>query len=498
MEKRENWSWRGAFIFAVLGSAVGLGNAWRFPYMVAQNGGGAFLIPYIFALFTAGIPLMMLEFGMGHKYLGAPAVAFRRAQKGTEFVGWWGNLASFVIITYYGVVMAWAINYVVHAVTLAWGNDTAGFFFGDFLKITDGPDILGGLNIPVLISFIIGWIMVLAIVNSGVTGVGKVVMVTATAPIVILIILTLRGITLEGAAAGLNYYLQPDFGALSNLSVWRDAYSQVFFSLSLGMGVLIAYASYLPRDAEIGNNVFIASLTDAGIAFLAGLAIFSTVGYMAAQQGASVAEVAGGGGLGLAFIVFPQVINLLPAAPLFGVLFFLLLITLAIDSQFSLVEGCVGSVMDKWNLKRGPALAIVSLPGFLIGLLFVTKGGMYWLDIVDHYVNSYGLIMVGLVECIVIGWLIGPEKIRKHVNGLSEIRVGKWFDFFVKYFTPIVLLLLLVSNLIADVQKPYEGYPQWALGVGWAIVILLPVLSIAFGFMKSAKQDDVEVKKEEA
>ncbi len=214
---------------------------------------------------------------------------------------------------------------------------------------------------------------------------------------------------------------------------------------------------------------------------------------MAVQQGASVADVAGGGGLGLAFIVFPQVINLLPAAPVFGVLFFLLLITLAIDSQFSLVEGCVGSIMDKWNIKRGPALAIVSLPGFLIGLLFVTKGGLYWLDIVDHFVNSYGLIMVGLVECLVIGWLIGPEKIREHVNGLSEIKVGKWFDFCVKYLTPLILLLLLVSNFIGDLQKPYEGYPQWALNVGWAIVILLPVLSIAFGFMKSAKKDDFKV-----
>jgi NSS family neurotransmitter:Na+ symporter len=496
LEKRENWSWRGAFIFAVLGSAVGLGNAWRFPYMVAQNGGGAFLIPYIFALFTAGIPLMMLEFGMGHKYMGSPSVAFNRARKGTEFVGWWGNLASFVIITYYGVVMAWAINYVVHAATLAWGSDTGTFFFNNFLQVTDGPNILGGLNIPVLISYVIGWFLVLAIVRSGVTGVGKVVMVTATAPIILLIILALRGITLEGAAAGLNYYLQPDFSALANLSVWRDAYSQVFFSLSVGMGVLIAYASYLPRDSEISNNVFIVSLADAGIAFLAGLAIFSTVGHMAAQQGAAVADVAGGGGIGLAFIVFPNVINYLPAASVFGVIFFLLLITLAIDSQFSLVEGFVGSVMDKWNLKRGPALAIVSLPGFLIGLLFVTNGGLHWLDIVDHFVNSYGLISVGLVECIVVGWLIGPDKIRKHVNVLSEIKVGKWFDFFIKYLTPLILILILISNLKGDIEQPYEGYPQWALNIGWAIVILLPVLSIIFGFTKGAKVDDVEIKEE--
>lgn len=493
--KRENWSWRGAFIFAVLGSAVGLGNAWRFPYMVAQNGGGAFLIPYIFALLTAGIPLMMLEFGIGHKYLGAPPIAYRRANKKMEMVGWWGNAASFVIITYYGVVMAWAINYAVHAVNLAWGDDTTGFFL-NFLGVSEGPSVLGGINIPVLIAFLIGWIMVVAIVYSGVTGVGKVVTITATLPVLLLIVLAVRGFTLEGAMAGLDYYLSPNFAALADLTVWRDAYSQVFFSLSLGMGVLIAYASYLPRDSEISNNVFIASLADAGIAFLAGLAIFSTVGYMAAQQGSAVADVAGSGGIGLAFMVFPQVINLLPGAAVFGVIFFLLLITLAIDSQFSLVEGCIGAVMDKWNLKRSTAVFAISLPGFLIGLVFVTNGGLHWLDIVDKFVNSYGLIVVGLVECIVIGWIIGPKKIREHVNGLSEIRVGVWFDLCIKFLTPIALITILVYNLINDIEVPYGGYPQWALNIGWAMVILLPIIAFILSKLKTAKEADEYVEEQ--
>ncbi len=153
-------------------------------------------------------------------------------------------------------------------------------------------------------------------------------------------------------------------------------------------------------------------------------------------------------------------INLLPAASFFGVLFFLLLITLAIDSQFSLVEGCIGAVMDKWNLSRKIAVPIVTLPGFLIGLIFVTNGGLHWLDIVDKFVNSYGLIVVGLVECIALGWVIGPEKIRQHINGLSEIRVGKWFDFCIKYLTPAILIFILVSNLITDIKEPYGGgYP---------------------------------------
>lgn len=495
MKDRETWSWRGAFIFAVLGSAVGLGNAWRFPYVVAQNGGGAFLIPYLFALLTAGIPLMLLEFGVGHKYFGSPPIAYRRARKGSEMIGWWGIGTAFVIITYYGVVMAWAINYLIHAFTLAWGEDTIGFFLS-FLNVSEGPGVLGGLNIPVLIAYVIGWILIVWIIYSGVKGLSKVVIYTATIPVVILVILAIRGFTLEGALLGLDYYLSPDFGALLDANVWLAAYGQVFFSLSLGMAVLIAYASYLPRDAEISNNVFIASLADAGIAFLAGLAVFSTLGYMAVQQGSTVAEVAGGGGLGLAFFVYPQAINLLPGAAFFGVIFFLLLVTLAIDSQFSLVEGCVGAVMDKWNLKRPVALAIIAIPAFLIGLLYVSSGGLHWLDIVDKYVNSYGLVAVGLAECIAVGWFIGPEKLRKHVNVLSEVRVGKWFDFFIKYFTPIILIILLVYGLIGDIKVPYEGYPQWALNIGWIMVILLPILAYVFSKLKTAKEVD-EFKVEE-
>ena len=491
MEKRETWSWRGAFVFAVIGSAVGLGNVWRFPYMVAENGGGAFLIPYLVALFTAGIPLMMLEFGIGHKYRGTPPVAFNRSAKGAEFVGWWGNLAAFVILTYYIVIMAWGINYMFHAFTLAWGDDPGSFFY-KFLQITEGPGVLGGINLAVLISFIISWIIVIAIIASGVKGLGKVVVVTCLLPVIILIVLTIRGITLEGALDGLNYYLKPNFSALTNIKVWMDAYSQVFYSLSLGMAVLIAYASYLPKDAEIGNNVFIASLADASIAFLAGLAIFSTLGYMAAQQGLSVAEVAGSGGLGLAFAVYPQTINLLPGSAFFGVLFFLLFVTLAVDSQFSLVEGCVGSIMDKWNLKRGPALAIVSAPAFLIGLVYVTKGGLYWLDIVDKFVNNYGLIAVGLVECIIVGWVVGTDKIRQHINALSEVRIGNWFDFCIKFLTPLVLLFMLVSSIIKDIRVPYEGYPQWALNIGWAIVILLPVAAFILSKFKTVKSGAAE------
>lgn len=487
---REQWTWRGAFIFAVVGSAVGLGNIWRFPYVAYDNGGGAFLIPYLVALLTAGIPLMMLEFSIGKKFRRSAPMAFARIKKKFEFVGWWPSLVAFVIICYYGAVMAWGIRFIFSSFTLAWGDNPVDYFLGDILRLTDGPGALGSLPWDIFLAFLVGWIIVYLIIYKGVKGIGKVVTITTPLPVIILIILAIRGITLPGAVEGLTFYLQPDFSAIFDPAVWLAAYGQVFFSLSLAMAILIAYSSYLPDDADVSNNVFISAFADAGIAFLAGLAVFSTLGYMAMVQDVAVTEVVASGVI-LAFAVFPQALSLLPGATVFAVLFFVLLVTFAIDSQFSLVESSVSSIMDKYNLKRSKAVAIVCIPAFLIGIIFVTGGGLYWLDIVDRFVNNFGLVVVGLLTCIVVGHIYGIEKVRDYINSTSEVKIGRWFDFCIKYLTPVVLIVILISSLIEDITVPYEGYPQWALIIGgWLMVIALPVVS--YLLMKSPTKDVME------
>jgi len=479
--EREQWTWRGAFVFAVIGSAVGLGNIWRFPYIAYSSGGGAFLIPYFIALLTAGVPLMMLEFAIGHKFRGGAPKAMAGIGKGAEWVGWWATAAGFVIISYYAVVMAWAIRYIASAATLAWGSDAAGYFFNQVLHISDSPWTLGGIPGPVFIGFVIGWVMMFLIVYSGVKGVGKVVMVTMPLPVILLIVLAIRGLTLPGAIEGINYYLNPDFSKLADGQVWLAAYSQIFFSLSVAMAILIAYASYLPKDAEIANNAYLSSFANCSISFLAGFAIFSTLGYMAYQQGVPVSEVAAAG-VGLAFVGYPTAISLMPVGPaVFGVLFFLLLVSAAIDSAFSLTEGIVTSVKDKWNMSRAAAVAIVTGVAFVVGLLFTTSGGLYWLDIVDHFVNNFGLVLVGLAQCIVVGWIFGADKLRNYINERSEIKVGAWYDFCVKWLTPAVLLVILGWSIYQEIVTPYGGYEAKALIYGgWLMAIALPIIAYVF------------------
>lgn len=502
MEKRQRWDSRMVFVFAAIGSAAGLGNAWRFPYMAASNGGGAFLIPYFIALITAGIPLLILEFGIGHKFQAGAPTSLGKVKKGWEGLGWWAVGVSFVIVTYYAVIMAWVFDYLWHSISLAWGDAPTDFFLHKVLQVSDGPGQLLGFSWPVLIGLVIAWLAVYWTIRNGVKSVGKVVKWTVPLPIIMLGILVVRGLTLPGAIDGINYYLNPDFSKLLDPKVWSSAFGQVFFSLSVAFGVMIAYASYLPKKSDITNNAFITAFANCGISFLAGFAVFGTMGYMAAEKGAAVADVAGNGGIGLAFMVYPEAINLLPfGAVIFALVFYVMLLTLGIDSFFSLVEGVVAGVSDKWNLNKKKTTIGVILVGFVISLLYATKGGLYWLDIVDRYVNNYGIIGVAFFECIAIGWIFKSKKLREHVNPISEIKLGVWYDALIKFITPLALAIILVWNIVQEVidvmdGNTYEGYPVWALAAGgWAVAVALIVISVILTKSKT-RQKVVETTEE--
>ena len=494
--QRDRWDSRTAFVLAAIGSAAGLGNAWRFPYMAYSNGGGAFLIPYFIALLTAGIPLIVLEFSMGQStQRGAPG-ALAKAGRKFEGFGWWAVLSGTIITSYYAGVMAWAWDFLAGSFTLGWADDAGTFFYEEVLEISSGPGVLGGFSTSVLVGLIITWVVIYFILRNGAQSVGKVVMITVPLPIILMGILLIRAVTLPGAVEGLNYFLEPNFSMLSNPSVWIDAYSQVFFTLSLGFGIMIAYASYMPEDSDIINNALITVFANSGISFMAGIAVFGTLGYMAETQGVAISEVATAG-VGLAFVVYPNAISLLPGGAfvvgLFGFVFFAMLLSLGIDSAFSIVEAGVAALKDKWGGSKRKVTLFYSLFLFIVGLLFVTKGGLYWLDIVDHYVNTYGLVFAGLTEAIIIGWYYDTSKLRNYFNSVSEYQFGSWWDIMIKFVTPIVLTILLVTELIADIGTPYGGYElRYLVYGGWIGVIGLLIVA-SYLLSRQRGLDDVDV-----
>jgi NSS family neurotransmitter:Na+ symporter len=478
---------------AAIGSAVGLGNVWRFPYVCYDNGGGAFLIPFFVAIFTAGIPLLILEFSVGHWARGTPPKAFEKIGKKWEWAGWLTVLMPFIVATYYVVVMAWCFSYMVYSIDLRWGAQ-AGSFFSGFLGDTGSPLVIGGISLPILLGLVAVWISIFLILYKGVKRIGKVVALTVPIPTILLIILTIRGLTLPGAMEGISYYLTPDFSKLGDVNVWLAAYAQVFFSFSLAQGIMITYASFLKKKSDLTNNAFIVALADAGTAFLAGFAVFSVVGYLSVSQGVGIGSLPMAGS-GLTFITYPTAVSLLPfAASIFGVFFFIALLTFGIDSAFSMIEPISASVNSKWKISKAKATGIMCILGFFFSLIFTTGGGRYLLEILDHFVTNFGLVSIGLLECLIFGWLFRIYRLREHANETSDILLGKWWDILIKYIIPIILGFLLVFTIIKNIiDNPYPDYPGW-LVVMMGIAPLLIITGLSFVLMKiKANKEAMEI-----
>lgn len=482
--KRAHWDNRTAFVLAAIGSAIGLGNIWRFPYICYKYGGGAFLIPFFVALLTAGIPLLILEFSIGHRMIGSAPLSFSKISKKLEWLGWFALLVGFGIVCYYAVVMAWSAKYLIHSFTLAWGTETKAFFFDEVLSLSGGVFEVGSPRLWILISLLFCWVCIVFATWKGVKTVGKVVYVTVILPWILVIIFVIRGVTLPGAIDGISYYLTPNFKALLDPEVWHAAYSQIFFTLTVGFGVMIAYASFLPRKSDIVNNALLISLANCATSYVAGFAVFSVLGYYSHVSGSTVANVMSSGPE-LVFVTFPTIINHLPFAKFFGIFFFLMLLTLGIDSAFSLTEAIVAGVRDKFRWSQRATNITIAGMAFIIGIIFTTRSGLYWLDIVDYFMNNFGLFVVGLLEAIFIGYIYGADKLRKYANDLSELAVGRWWDFLIRYFVPFISLILLIYTLKERLFAPYGGYPRIAefLG-GWLVIIIFVVVSILLSSVK--------------
>ena len=470
--KRDQWGSKLGFILAAVGSAVGLGNIWRFPYLVYENGGGAFLVPYFFAIFTAGIPLLILEYGMGHKFRGSTPLALARANKKWEWLGWWPSITAFFILGYYSMILSWAMKYFTLSFNKGWGSDTDYYFFNSFLKLTDSPFQFGTVIWSVLIGILlvwgISWFICYRGVKGGIEKLNKILLPTL---VIIMIIIAIRGVTLEGASLGLNKLFTPDWSKVMEPKVWIAAYGQVFYSLSLAMGIMMTYSSYLPKKTDINNSAFMTGFANCGFEFLCAIAVFAILGVMATSQGIGIEEVVSSG-IGLAFIVFPEVFSVMGAwGTILGCLFFACLVFAGLTSCVSLVEAVSSAIIDKTGWERKKVVSYIAILGTLLSTTFASGAGMYILDIMDNFINCYGIVVVGLLEVIVIGWIVKPSVIREHTNKTSYFKIGKWWDFLIKFVTPVMLLIMLVSNFVAELKSSYGGYTILELfAYGWSVV----------------------------
>ena len=497
---RDQWGTKLGFLLAAMGSAIGLGNIWRYPYVVYDNGGGAFLIPYFVALATAGLPILILEYSLGHRFRqGAPAT-FHRISRKWEWLGWWQAGVAFLISSYYVVILGWCLAFIYFSFGEQWGEDTGGFFIGEYLATSAGaaPEgfwDIGGLQWKVLLPVVIAWALVYVIMRRGVSkGIELASRVLMPTLIVMLLIIVVRAVTLEGAAAGLDVLFTPDFSALGDPAVWVAAYGQVFFSLSIAFSIMIAYSSYLPRKTDLSNSGLIVGLSNAGFEFLAAIGVFAALGYLAAVNDVGVTEVVDAGVV-LAFVIFPQIISALPALnTLFGILFFGCLFFAGLTSMVSILECVVAAIREKFDLSRTAAVNWIVGLCALVSLLYATKGGLFYLDTADHFLNNFGLVLAGLVEVVFVVWIARVlEQQRDHLNEISYVKMGPWWTVSLRFITPILLTFMVLYQFFwVELREPYGGYPtSGLLFVGWGAVALVLVFALVLSLNSRAPHDEL-------
>ena len=492
--RRGAFSSRKVFILAAIGSAVGLGNIWRFPYVAYENGGGAFVIPYLIALLTAGLPFLFLDYALGHKHRGSAPLSLARESRKAEPLGWWQVGICFVIAIYYAVIIAYALRYTFFSVDKAWGDDPESYFFGDFLQTSD-PGVTFDFVAGVLIALLVVWAAVLLIMGLGVQkGIGATSVVFIPLLVLAFGFLVVRALFLPGAAEGLDTLFTPDWDALTNASVWAAAFGQIFFSLSIGFGIMITYASYVGRRTDMTGSGMVVGLSNSGFELLAGIGVFAALGFMAQANGTAVDEVVADG-IGLAFVAFPTIISEAAGGALIGVLFFGSLVIAGLTSLISVLEVVVSAVRDKFDLNRLTAVLVVGVPATVLSVvLFSTTSGLLVLDIVDYFINRFGILLVAVVTMVVLGLgLRALPGLAAHLNRHGSLRLGKIWMALVAVVAPLALGFVLVRDFLDTLEEPYGGYPDWMLSVfGWgtAVLVLVVALVITFARRSAITPDD--------
>jgi transporter len=479
--KQESFNSRNYFILAAIGSAVGLGNIWRFPYVAYSNGGGAFILPYLIALLSAGIPLLFFDYAIGHRYRGSAPLALRRLGKWTETLGWWQVMVCFVIALYYAAVVAWAGMYTIFSFTRAWGSDPKTFLMQDFLHVAETPgvgfDFVPSLVIPMVVVWAVTLITIALGVNKGLAMANTVFMPLL---VVMFLILVVQSLFLPGAADGLNALFTPDWGALGNLGVWAAAFGQIFFSLSVGFGIMTTYASYLKRRTDLTGSGLVVGFANSGFELLAGIGVFAALGFMAQASGLGVNEVVDKG-LTLAFVAFPTIISQAPLGPLMGVLFFGSLTVAGITSLLSIVEVLASAVRDKLGIPKVRATLAIGIPLAIISTaLLSTTTALYFLDITDEFVNKFGILAVAFACVIAVAWIVRKLPVlSRHLDRFSSFRTGKAWVVFIGAIVPVALGSMLVTEFLDKIGKPYENYPLSLLAVfGWGMAAVLIVAAV--------------------
>lgn len=514
-ESRGQWGNSVQAFCVILGAVIGLGNLWRFPYMVYANGGGAFLIPYcIFAIFL-GFPMMFLEVSLG-QYTRKGSINAWKLSPLCKGIGFGSAMLALYSSLYYITVMAWAINYMWSCFTLNttlpwmhctnWFNtnscvtyeeainnsldNNTGNLFGEGskyslpvveywdhynLRVSDGIDEIGGLtNAPLAISLLLAWVIVYFTIFKGTSSSGVMSYFTAIFPYVVISILLVKGLTLEGAGNGIMFYLKPNVTKLLEPKVWMDAGSQVCFSYVICFAVLITVSSYNDFNKDTFKHAGQISIACSTTSFLAGFAVFAVLGNMAHAMGVEVKDVVSSGP-GLTFLAYPSALSMMPCPQFWNFLFFLMIVSLGISCEWTTVEALLTVFFDhqpKFRKHREWVSLALCVTLYLIGLVFTTPGGVYVFELFNSFaVGGVPLMWLTTFEALAIGWVYGYDKFAENAKTMIGYTPTRFFEFCIKFISPALTFSVFVFSCFNFKPLVVQGftYPPWANAIGYVL-----------------------------
>ena len=480
------WDSNIAFVLAMIGSAVGLGNIWRFPNVLYSNGGGSFMIPYIVSLFILGISFVLVEYAVGFKFKTSLSKIFFTIKPRLEPIAWFIILVVFLITTYYVCVVAWDLIYVALSLTKAWGANPDLFFTVNVLHASDSLSGIFTIVPWVLISVFLVWLSSWAIVQKDLNeGIGKVSKILLPVLVLIVIVIVAFSLTLPGASIGYTQIFTPDWSALTNLNVWLAAFGQIVFSLSLGMSIALTYASYLPEDSKLTDNALIVAFSNSGFEVFNAIGIFSILGFMTLTSGIPFNELVTEG-TGLAFVVFPKVFNVMgPWASVIGPLFFLCILFAGLTSLIALLEVASFAISEKFGFSRRKSATLVCVVGFCISCLFATAAGSYLLGIFDAFLNNFALLFGVFLECIIFGWIYNFDELVEVLNSHSSIQMDPFWKIIIKYILPVCIFVLWAQGVYSTILTGDTTSHMVML----ALAIILVVVPIIFTLLPASNED---------
>lgn len=480
----EGFSKNLGYLFTMLGCAIGLGSLWKAPSVFYSNGGGAFLLPFIIAMFALGIPVFILESQLGIMTRSSFPMALKKLNERAEMIGWMSCAGGIVVTAFYTILIGYCFDYIFESIWLAWGPTPGVYFNENVLRLTENIFIYGGVAPKVALAGIAMFGVSYVIISKGLQGgLEKANSVFIPGLLIMSILVVIRAVTLPGAIDGIMVYVTPDFSALLRPQVWVMAATLVVFLTSIGMGIATTMGSYLAKGTDIVKNSLIVCLGVMAYALMMGFASFGIIGYVAKTNGLPLADCIAGG-FKLAFSTFPTAANEMPYfREVFGVLFFVTAVFAGLSSSLAFLEAVPAAIAEKFSVNKTKAAKATVVFTAVGGMAFILGNGMYFMDIVDRYVCTWIMMLTVPLELAVILYYIPIDKMRQEINKDAKWKLGRWFNYIIP-ISGLSVVALLIMDAQSLTSSLYGGYPLSAQLVGIGFILAYVALGYVLYRMK--------------